>query len=181
MQLNLYLISHRVGFILALRAALSGATPARALFPDQAKASSGGSNVSIAARVRPLNADKEVHNGVTVRDNAICFQSSSRNAQNGASTPRAQPQNVFLYDAVFGESASQADVFALAEERVLASFVEGYHGTIFTYGQVCCRGWVDQGTDNCNHCNIHESSPTLCDHRVSTSDRKRQDVVHVWI
>jgi hypothetical protein len=89
------------------------------------------SNVSIVARVRPLNAAKETQNGIVIRDNVICFNGKTA----GSATPRAAPQNVYIYDAVFGEMSSQDDLFDLAKERVLKSFMEGFHGTIFAYGQ----------------------------------------------
>lgn len=41
----------------------------------------------------------------------------------------------FTFSEIFGQNASQAEVFDRIAKDVIGKFLEGYNGTIFAYGQ----------------------------------------------
>lgn len=46
-------------------------------------------------------------------------------------------ENIFAFDAVMDESATQAEVFATVAEPLVQSFLRGNPATVMTYGQTC--------------------------------------------
>lgn len=42
----------------------------------------------------------------------------------------------FTFDAVYGPTATQRQIYDTCAARVVESVLEGYNGTIFAYGQV---------------------------------------------
>jgi hypothetical protein len=89
-------------------------------------------DVSVATRLRPLAPTKETSGGLAIQGNQIFVRPA---VIAPTATPRAQVPIGFGFDRVFDDASSQEEVFAFAEDRVLTHFVEGYHGTIFAYGQ----------------------------------------------
>lgn len=44
----------------------------------------------------------------------------------------------FTFDACFDTESQQIDVYQDTAQSLVDSVMEGYNGTIFAYGQVCC-------------------------------------------
>ena len=88
--------------------------------------------MSVATRLRPLVPAKESSGGLAIQGNQIFVRPA---VIAPSATPRAQVPIGFGFDRVFDDASSQEEVFTFAEDRVLTHFVEGYHGTIFAYGQ----------------------------------------------
>ena len=86
------------------------------------------SNISIYARCRPheglspvvADADKGI-----VRISCDAFDT----------TAQRQSQMSFVFSGVFGQNATQEDVFQGVTLPILKSFLEGVNGTILAYGQ----------------------------------------------
>eukprot|EP00658_Telonema_sp_P-2_P004974 TRINITY_DN1185_c0_g1_i7.p1 TRINITY_DN1185_c0_g1~~TRINITY_DN1185_c0_g1_i7.p1 ORF type:complete len:767 (+),score=291.97 TRINITY_DN1185_c0_g1_i7:83-2383(+) len=86
-------------------------------------------NVRVVCRFRPFNS-REIEAGaaaeadqlVRIRD-GVAVQLSDENGQ------------IFQYDSVFGQNATQGDVYNVVAAETVANVMEGYNGTIFAYGQ----------------------------------------------
>lgn len=81
--------------------------------------------VRVVCRVRPLTeteALRETRLIEAVDDKTVCLQEKE--------TP-----NVFTYDSVFDEHATQEDIYASVGQKTLADLFKGFNGTILAYGQ----------------------------------------------
>lgn len=89
-------------------------------------------SIKVAVRVRPLNArEKELASGSGI---IVSMKDKTTTVQIGRS-PKHFTYD-FCYDSVDVEnSASQADVFLDIGQAILTNAMNGFNGTLFTYGQ----------------------------------------------
>jgi kinesin family protein 5 len=81
-------------------------------------------NIKVVARFRPLNPAEERSGS----QNIVSFPPGSRDSVNIRG-------KTYLFDRVFGPSASQAQVYEEAAKPIVKDVLSGYNGTIFAYGQ----------------------------------------------
>ncbi|KAG7381709.1 Kinesin-like protein kif15 [Phytophthora pseudosyringae] len=126
-------------------------------------------NVQVFCRVRPPNERERGVRAATSLSGSAGFLARSSAAAASAclakkcvTVPASDPmqQTVFLrskhghaktftFDRVFGEDASQNDVFAAVGAPVTQACLEGYNGTIFAYGQTGSgKTFTMQGPDD---------------------------------
>ncbi|WVY94941.1 hypothetical protein V8G54_034029, partial [Vigna mungo] len=98
------------------------------------------SNITVCARFRPLNS-KEKQND----NNSVCIR--SRDTETFIFKDEKDEESVFSFDRVFYEQSEQADVYQFLALPMVRGFrfvcipikqidvVDGYNGTIITYGQ----------------------------------------------
>jgi hypothetical protein len=51
----------------------------------------------------------------------------------------------YSFDRVYGPGESTSALYDESVRGVVGCFVEGYHGSVFAYGQVRVTGWVGGG------------------------------------
>ncbi|OQR68726.1 hypothetical protein BIW11_12722 [Tropilaelaps mercedesae] len=83
---------------------------------------SGSDSISVAVRVRPAKSDVDLVEWV-VQDNIIY-----------AAQPDCQ-HNVFAFDHIFSQEKTNADIYEEVVGPIIDSVLDGYHGTVFAYGQ----------------------------------------------
>lgn len=86
-------------------------------------------NISVAVRIRPLNArekKRDAHAPWIWEENSIA-QTTASGAMVKACT--------FTFDNVFGPEAPTSDIYDCVAEPIIQSAVEGVNATIFAYGQ----------------------------------------------
>lgn len=86
--------------------------------------------VRVAVRVRPLNARESAR----AADSPLDWRVGPAEIAQAVSG-RAVPANTFAFDHVFGQAATNGDVFAQLAQPVVAAALDGYNATIFAYGQ----------------------------------------------
>ncbi|XP_047152449.1 kinesin-like protein KIN-1 [Vigna umbellata] len=86
------------------------------------------SNITVCARFRPLNS-KEKQND----SNSVCIR--SRDTETFIFKDEKDEESVFSFDRVFYEQSEQADVYQFLALPMVRDVVDGYNGTIITYGQ----------------------------------------------
>eukprot|EP00899_Mesostigma_viride_P015431 jgi/Mesvir1/2388/Mv25135-RA.1 len=84
-------------------------------------------NIKVIVRLRPLN-DREV----LASGRSKCLQQSSNCSVTFLTQPEKQ---VYTFDHVAGETATQENVFQLAGIPVVKNCVAGYNSSLFAYGQ----------------------------------------------
>lgn len=95
-------------------------------------------NVQVAVRCRPLN-DRERSSGersvllcAEDRREVIC---SAPGGQRKGGASSVNPKKTYTYDQVFGQDATQADVYEGIVEPIVDEVLQGYNCTVFAYGQ----------------------------------------------
>jgi hypothetical protein len=86
-------------------------------------------NVKVFCRIRPLNEEERA----TDNTSAIVYNDTSIELRN---THPYKTLHVFSFDGVFGPSATQEEVYHKTTESVVDDIMDGYHATIFAYGQI---------------------------------------------
>ncbi|GMF24539.1 unnamed protein product [Phytophthora lilii] len=90
-------------------------------------------NVKVFCRVRPPN---ERERGAAARAHkCVSVPATDAAQQTLFLQPKHAPARTFTFDRVFGEAASQTDVFRVVGAPITQACLEGYNGTIFAYGQ----------------------------------------------
>uniref|UniRef100_T1JCQ0 Kinesin motor domain-containing protein n=1 Tax=Strigamia maritima TaxID=126957 RepID=T1JCQ0_STRMM len=83
------------------------------------------SPIKVAIRIRPLIEREKIEHSelfwIPSGDQVI--------------SPYSSRQNNFTFDTVFGDKATNKDVFEKVVKPVIDDFLDGYHGTVFAYGQ----------------------------------------------
>jgi tetratricopeptide (TPR) repeat protein len=82
----------------------------------------------VFCRIRPMNGKEKKRNDTISAELHDPFTVSVKRAE------RASQSEVYTYDAVFGTTSTQAEVFHECRSLVQSAF-DGYNVTIFTYGQ----------------------------------------------
>lgn len=108
--------------------------------PHTAKAPSKGANFQVAVRVRPRNArERGARTCVAVQGTSVIRvlknADGSSNLDRGSSLVAEEQTHAFAYDRVFGETASQQELYVEVVRPVVLSVLEGYNGSIIAYGQ----------------------------------------------
>lgn len=81
-------------------------------------------NIKVVCRFRPLNPSEERSGS----QNIVSFPPGSRDSVSIRG-------KTYLFDRVFGPTASQAHVYEEAAKPIVKDVLSGYNGTIFAYGQ----------------------------------------------
>lgn len=95
-------------------------------------------NVQVAVRCRPLN-DRERSSGE--RSVLLCAEDrrevvcSALGGQRKGGASSINPKKTYTYDHVFGQDATQADVYEGIVEPIVDEVLQGYNCTVFAYGQ----------------------------------------------
>lgn len=121
-------------------------------------------NVKVFCRVRPPNERERGVAGSTLSGSAGYFARRSDAAFTKAcvTVPNSDasqqtlflhgkhgPARTFTFDRVFGQQASQTDVFQAVGAPITRACLEGYNGTIFAYGQTGSgKTFTMQGPDD---------------------------------
>mmetsp|Transcript_22706 Transcript_22706/g.57847 ORF Transcript_22706/g.57847 Transcript_22706/m.57847 type:complete len:512 (-) Transcript_22706:715-2250(-) len=108
------------------------------------KEKSASSSIVVAVRVRPLNEREPVslyrRVVVPVDDQVLVFDPatkgmSDRQKKAGyAFESKRALDSKFAFDHVFGEGASQTEIYEKTTKRVVLSVLDGYNGSVFAYG-----------------------------------------------
>lgn len=88
--------------------------------------------VKVVVRCRPFS-EKERSGGFS---NVVSMDSSS--ATLSICDPQgslSDPPKTFTFDSVFGQEASQTQVYNTTARPIVESVLKGYNGTVFAYGQ----------------------------------------------
>ena len=85
--------------------------------------------VMVYARVRPLNDDDVSRYG---RDSSVDYTDDSRGI---IVLKKEYDKKTFNFDSVFESSIQQDEIYSRVAQPVVNSVIEGYNGTIFSYGQ----------------------------------------------
>ena len=89
-------------------------------------------SIRVVFRVRPLNSREEADGRKVI---------TAAHTDRGAieirdpSSASSDPPKVFTFDAVFGPTSSQAEIYDVCASPIVQSVLEGYNGCIFAYGQ----------------------------------------------
>ena len=88
--------------------------------------------VRVVVRCRPLNSKERFEDRTTSLkiDQAGCQISLPGGSQTDAALSK-----VFTFDSVFGPDCGQEDLFRSTAEPIVEAVLQGFNGTIFTYGQ----------------------------------------------
>ncbi|MBN3304171.1 KIF3A protein, partial [Amia calva] len=98
---------------------------------DKPEKSEVSDNVKVVVRCRPLSQkEKMMGHKQVVSVDEICGTITV----NKIHSPK-EPPKTFTFDTVFGPDSKQLDVYNLTARPIIDSVLEGYNGTIFTYGQ----------------------------------------------
>ncbi|CDI75816.1 kinesin motor domain-containing protein, putative [Eimeria praecox] len=102
---------------------------------SSSNSSSSGSNVFVAVRVRPLS-ESERKQGDSKSVSVVAPQSLLVTEWGAGGGPRGRRvrRRCFLFDSVFGESASQEEVFQLSTSPLLQELFKGVNVSVFAYG-----------------------------------------------
>lgn len=95
------------------------------------------SKIQIYARIRPTDG-RQRHEGLTTTNNRVLLKVGEEREENGSQSrfSRTPPTKYeFKFSHVFEEDATQDEVFDVVAKKVVESFLVGYNGTIFAYGQ----------------------------------------------
>lgn len=87
--------------------------------------------IQIYARIRPTDHSYE---GIQTSKHHIHIAISNEESQAKFSKTQA-PKHQFKFYHVFEKTSSQEEVFDVVAKHMIDSFLEGYNGTIFAYGQ----------------------------------------------
>ncbi|CAL9701581.1 unnamed protein product [Knipowitschia caucasica] len=104
------------------------------------------SHVKVVVRVRPENENEKnenLHNVVQVVDNhmlifdpkkrdILCF--GSQRLRNRNVNKRPNKDLKFVFDHVFGENSTQADIFENTTKAIIDGVMNGFNCTVFAYG-----------------------------------------------
>ncbi len=96
------------------------------------------SKIQIYARIRPTNHHRyHRHDGLTSSENRIHLKVGEVEESGSQTRFSRAPgtKHEFKFDHVFEEDATQEEVFDIVAKKVVDSFLVGYNGTIFAYGQ----------------------------------------------
>ena len=83
-------------------------------------------NFRVAVRVRPFN-ERERSEKASLRWNI--------NVEDNALSEKSGPSSTYVFDRVYDMDATNLSIFSDFAQPIVASVVEGFHGTIFAYGQ----------------------------------------------
>lgn len=92
-------------------------------------------NIKVFARLKPCrNINQELFKR---EDQTLYISSRGQVGTNGISSRVAEESKCFRFrfSHVFGMDSSQKNVFEVAAKDIVETFLEGYNGTIFAYGQ----------------------------------------------
>ena len=87
--------------------------------------------IQVAIRVRPLN-EREITGGQSVSFQALVGQNAVAQLRDGM----PMEGQTYLYDKVFDEKATTAEVYTHIARDAVKNVANGINGTIFAYGQV---------------------------------------------
>ncbi|XP_061334371.1 LOW QUALITY PROTEIN: kinesin-like protein KIF18B, partial [Pezoporus flaviventris] len=95
--------------------------------------------VTVVVRVRPLARSERVLPPVVhvVNEHGIVLSPAEPGAAPGSALPARGPKGKdleFVFDRVFGEEATQEEVFQHSTSELLDSVLEGYNCSVFAYG-----------------------------------------------
>ena len=81
--------------------------------------------VRVSVRVRPFNSQENPSSPI-----------ESIDVKHGITNVlKEYDKKIFNYDHVYPEKSTQADIFEESSKEVIKPVLNGYHGTIFAYGQ----------------------------------------------
>ncbi|DBA01087.1 TPA: LOW QUALITY PROTEIN: hypothetical protein N0F65_001715 [Lagenidium giganteum] len=144
--------------------------------PASASSMADEANVKVFCRVRPPN-ERElgvVHGGVV--PSFLARSNDSAFVKKCVSVPSSDPlqqtvlvhlkhggqngaQKMFTFDRVFGEDATQNELFDVVGTPITRACLEGYNGTIFAYGQTGSgKTFTMQGPDDVLDIEAHNLS-----------------------
>ncbi|EDQ88811.1 uncharacterized protein MONBRDRAFT_25905 [Monosiga brevicollis MX1] len=94
-------------------------------------------NFRVAVRVRPLNAREASARSPTcvLLESEKTLTINNLNAGERPISSSTPTEHRFVYDRVFGPSASQSDLYATAVRPIVSSVLQGYNGSVIAYGQ----------------------------------------------
>jgi len=87
--------------------------------------------IQIYARIRPTDRSYE---GIQTSKHHVHITTSNEESQVKFSKTQV-PRHQFKFYHVFERDSSQEEVFDVVAKHMIDSFLEGYNGTIFAYGQ----------------------------------------------
>lgn len=87
-----------------------------------------GENIRVCVRCRPFNKDDAARGAVGNRKSVACIGNTVQTVWKGEG-------KTFTYDAVFGEAATQKEVYQHAAGALVEQCLKGYNATVFAYGQ----------------------------------------------
>ena len=87
--------------------------------------------ILIYARIRPTDHSYE---GIQTSKHHVHIATRNEDSQTKFSKTQG-PRQQFKFCRVFEQTASQEEVFDVLAKNMIDSFLEGYNGTIFAYGQ----------------------------------------------
>ena len=87
--------------------------------------------IQVAIRVRPLN-ERETSGGHSEAFQALVSQNAVAQVKDGIPVDG----QTYLYDKVFDEKATTAEIYARIARDAVQGVVSGVNGVIFAYGQV---------------------------------------------
>lgn len=93
---------------------------------ERSAALAGEEAVRVFVRIRPLNKRELTENqkfGWAYNDTSMLEETS-----NG--------QRAYVYDRCFGEKTNNTIVYDVVGKPIVSKAMEGFNGTVFTYGQV---------------------------------------------
>ena len=90
---------------------------------------SGGDNVKVCVRVRPLSSDEQKNN------NKIAVEVESSVGRINVLANEGEAPKAYTFDHVFGPDSKQVDVYNVVARPIVDAVLSGYNGTIFAYGQ----------------------------------------------
>ena len=93
------------------------------------------SSITVAIRVRPLNqTELEITSveGIKIINSNSLIVSSDPNSANKKTN--LIKEHTFFFDYVFGQSASQEEIYQKTTQNLLPGIIEGFNATVFAYG-----------------------------------------------
>ncbi|KAM3576480.1 hypothetical protein VYU27_001644 [Nannochloropsis oceanica] len=101
-----------------------------------ASSSPGEESVRVVIRVRPLNEkEKQDERIIVTQANESKGEIEVQNPAALLSGRTGSESKKFSFDAVFGETSTQQQVYDMCAAPVVESVLNGFNGTIFAYGQ----------------------------------------------
>lgn len=91
-----------------------------------------GTNVQVAVRCRPINAEERKSSQPTV----ISCSPESKSVQIASGPAGKKTTKSFTFDKVFGMYSTQEEVFETFVRPIVDECLAGFNCTVFAYGQV---------------------------------------------
>ncbi|KAK8946121.1 125 kDa kinesin-related protein [Platanthera guangdongensis] len=117
-----------------------------------------GVNVQVVLRCRPLSEEDEISRTPTV----VTCDELKGEVLAIRSIGNKQTERAFVFDKVFGPTSQQVDLFTQSISPLVSDVLEGFHCTIFAYGQTATgKTYTMEGGKMANNGELHSDAGVI--------------------